>query len=135
MTNHANVARGRNIVARWLVLAEQRLEHLTELLETGRWRRYHSELSFLENLREAKAAVEIWRDLLQGGPGVQRGGLQRQRAKTAAKPPPSHVLISTETGDVAPYKVPSVVPMEDAMAPPLDIEVMAERYPLLRNAL
>ena len=135
MTHHANVARGRNIVARWFVLAEQRLEHLTELLETGRWRRYHSELSFLENLREAKAAVEIWRDLLQGGPGVQRGGLQWQRAKTAAKPLPLHVSISTETGDVAPYKVPSVVPMEDAVVPPLDIEVMAERYPLLRNTL
>jgi uncharacterized repeat protein (TIGR03809 family) len=57
------VARGRDIVARWCALAEQRLEHLTELFETGRWRRYHSELAFLENIQEAKAAVEIWRDL------------------------------------------------------------------------
>jgi uncharacterized repeat protein (TIGR03809 family) len=47
MTHQENVARGRNIVARWFVLAERRLEHLTELFETGRWRRYHSELSFL----------------------------------------------------------------------------------------
>ena len=60
----ADVARGRNIVARWCNLAEQRLEHLTELFESGRWRRYHTELEFLENIQEAKAAVATWRDLL-----------------------------------------------------------------------
>jgi uncharacterized repeat protein (TIGR03809 family) len=135
MTHHENVARGRNIVARWLALAERRLEHLTELFETGRWRRYHSELSFLENLREAKAAVEIWRDLLQGGPGVKRSGVQLQRAKSGTKPPPPQVSISAETGDVAPYRAPSVVPMEDAVVPTLDIQLMKERYPLLRNTL
>ena len=44
---------------------KQRLEHLTELFETGRWRRYHSEVALLENIQEAKRAVETWRDLLQ----------------------------------------------------------------------
>src|SRR4030088_3030465 len=63
MTHRADVARGRDVVARWCVLAEQRLEYLTELFETGRWRRYHSELAFLENIREAKTAGDIWRDL------------------------------------------------------------------------
>src|SRR5664279_5598291 len=63
MTHQLDVARGRDIVARWCDLAEQRLEYLTELFETGRWRRYHSELAFLENIQEAKSAVEIWRDL------------------------------------------------------------------------
>ena len=118
MTHHTDVERGRSIVARWFILAERRLEHLTELFETGRWRRYHSELSFLENLREAKAAVEVWRDLSQGGPGTRRGGLQLSQEKTAAKPVSSHV-----------------VPMEDAVVPTLDIELMADRYPLLRNTL
>ena len=64
MAHPADVARGRNIVARWCNLAEQRLEYLTELFETGRWRRYHTELEFLENIQEANAAVETWRDLL-----------------------------------------------------------------------
>jgi len=64
MTHRQDVARGRDIVARWCSLAERRLEHLTELFETGRWRRYHSEAAFLENIREAKAAVETWRNLL-----------------------------------------------------------------------
>ena len=43
MTHRLDVARGRDVVARWCALAEQRLEYLTELFETGRWRRYHSE--------------------------------------------------------------------------------------------
>src|SRR2546430_1558737 len=63
MTDRLDVARGRDTVARWCALAEQRLEYLTELFETGRWRRFHSELSFLENIQEAKTAVAIWRDL------------------------------------------------------------------------
>jgi uncharacterized repeat protein (TIGR03809 family) len=57
MTHRAGTA------VRWFALAERRLEYLTELFETGRWRRFHSELAFVENIREAKAAVEIWRDL------------------------------------------------------------------------
>src|SRR5580765_5635726 len=64
MAHPADVARGRNIVARWCNLAERRLEYLTELFETGRWRRFHTERDFLDNIREAKAAVETWRDLL-----------------------------------------------------------------------
>jgi uncharacterized repeat protein (TIGR03809 family) len=66
MTDRTDVARGRDIVARWSALAEQRLNYLTELYETGRWRRYHSEHDFLENIREARGAVETWRGLLNG---------------------------------------------------------------------
>src|SRR5450432_1817069 len=64
MKHRHDVARGRDIVARWCDLAEARLDYLTELFETGRWRRFHSELDFLENIQEAKSSVEIWRDLL-----------------------------------------------------------------------
>src|SRR3954471_3738166 len=63
MTHQLDLTMGRDLVARWCTLAEQRLEYLTELFETGRWRRFHTELSFLENIQEAKAAVDIWRDL------------------------------------------------------------------------
>jgi len=64
MTQRPDVARGREIIARWCSLAERRLDYLTKLYETGRWRRYHSERAFLENIQEAKAAVQTWRDLL-----------------------------------------------------------------------
>src|ERR1700709_1445193 len=63
MIHRADVAHGRDVVGGWFALAEQRLAHLTELFHTGRWQRYHGELAFLENIQEAKAAVEIWRDL------------------------------------------------------------------------
>ena len=63
MAQRMDASRGQEILYRWCALAEQRLDHLTELFETGRWRRYHSELSFLENIQEAKSAVETWRRL------------------------------------------------------------------------
>jgi uncharacterized repeat protein (TIGR03809 family) len=67
MAQRPDAARGQEraqeILDRWCALAEERLDHLTELFETGRWRRYHSELSFLENIQEAKSAVETWRRL------------------------------------------------------------------------
>jgi hypothetical protein len=65
MTHRRDVALGREIVARWCRLAEQRLQYLAELFETGRWRRFHSESAFLENIQEAKAAVEMWHELLR----------------------------------------------------------------------
>jgi uncharacterized repeat protein (TIGR03809 family) len=64
MASQLDVAKGREIVARWCNLAERRLDYLTELFDSGRWRRFHSEEAFLQNVREAKVAVEAWRDLL-----------------------------------------------------------------------
>src|ERR1700760_2414906 len=93
MTQLSDVARGRDVLARWCVLAEQRLEYLTELFETGRWRRFHSEIAFLENIREAKSAVEIWRDLstreaLPDNNAVDLSWLARPNATLPRKTPP-----------------------------------------------
>ena len=66
MTHRHDAAQGRHIAARWCALAEQRLEHLTEMFETGRWRRYYSEIAFLENIQEAKRALQTWRSLAAG---------------------------------------------------------------------
>jgi uncharacterized repeat protein (TIGR03809 family) len=63
MTHQLDVAGGREVMARWCALAEQRLEYLAELFETGRWRRFHSEHALLENIEEAKVAVKTWREL------------------------------------------------------------------------
>ena len=135
MAQPADVARGRNIVARWCNLAEQRLEYLTELFETGRWRRYHTELDFLENIQEAKAAVETWRDLLSREAaldntaidmawlsrrrttplprdvGYRQPVVQLQPAPVAAKPPrdaSADVLAALERQFAAAAEVPSV---------------------------
>jgi uncharacterized repeat protein (TIGR03809 family) len=167
MTHRVDGARGRDIVARWCNLAEQRLEHLTELFETGRWRRYHSERAFLENIQEAKAAVEIWRSLEMREAsldntaidlawlGRERSNLPRsaympapvQRlqplpAQLAADPPPrdipGDVLIALESvlaPSVEAPSMPDAPRLDDLRPPPLDLDVIQERYPLLRNAL
>jgi uncharacterized repeat protein (TIGR03809 family) len=57
-----------DIIKDWKVLAEKRLAHLSELSETGRWRRYHTEAAFLENLREAESVVKTWRALVASQP-------------------------------------------------------------------
>jgi uncharacterized repeat protein (TIGR03809 family) len=165
MTHRLDVARGRDIVGRWCALAEQRLDHLTELFETGRWRRYHSELAFLENIQEAKAAVELWRDLLMvedsrdqsaidiswlGRAGAtlpriemlpdQARRFQWQPAPAPAEPPSSVVSFSRETVHVSSEEAPSApesstAELDITQERAPDITVLHERYPLLRNAL
>jgi uncharacterized repeat protein (TIGR03809 family) len=167
MTHLGDVARGRDTVARWCNLAERRLEYLTDLFETGRWRRFHSERAFLENIQEAKAAVETWRDLMAReaapdhlmidltGAGGKRPASPRhdeigeQVALLASEPPPpivveplreipNDVLVALEIQLLDLDETPSVsdVPdLDDMPLPPLDLDVMQQRYPLLRNAL
>ena len=159
MTHRLDVARGRDIVGRWCTLAEQRLDHLTELFETGRWRRYHSELAFLENIQEAKAAVETWRDLLtreasRDNTAIDMSWLSHTRtqlprgerlrdhihrpqpAAISAKPPRSIISIVPEA-DPAPSQQTSAAPVSDhAWKLTRDIAApITERYPLLRNSL
>ena len=156
MTHQIDVARGRDTVARWCALAEQRLQYLTELFETGRWRRFHSELAFLENIQEAKTAVAIWRDLslreasrdnsavdiawlsrtgatlLRGEPLHDSGDrMQPQVAVAADRPTAAVVSIVPETAGLCAEEVPSVPAMSDAS----ERASIAERYPQLRNAL
>ena len=160
MTHRLDVARGRDTVARWCAIAEQRLEYLTELFETGRWRRYHSELAFLENIQEAKSAVEIWRGLSMREASrdntaidmswlghvrttLPRGErardqvhrLEPQPAETAAAAVASVISIVPETDTHYPQQAASVLAMADASEPSQDLTEIAARYPLLRNAL
>jgi uncharacterized repeat protein (TIGR03809 family) len=165
MTHRLDVARGRNIVARWCALAEQRLEYLTELFETGRWRRFHSETAFLENIREAKAAVETWRDLLTREASADNSAIDmswlsrvappRQAIPTPARrpalapitqPSPRPIVVrSADVGRIGSDEAPSAPLMAaPVMAAPaldntmdllLDIDAIERRYPLLRNAM
>jgi uncharacterized repeat protein (TIGR03809 family) len=165
MTHPLDAARGRNVVARWRALAEQRLEHLTELFETGRWRRYHSELAFLENIQEARAAVEIWRDLSMREASRDKSAvdiawlnrtvvtpprsrtlpgqvhrLQPQPEQVTAQPPRRDVSIAAQALHVSSYEALSVPnsgapAFEPASELTPNITAMQDRYPLLRNAL
>jgi hypothetical protein len=157
MTSQLDAARGREIVARWCNLAEQRLDYLTELFETGRWRRFYSEHAFLDNIRQAKAAVEAWRDLSsreasRDNRAIDMSWLGRGRAplpqnefrRDLGHLPPiaeipieplQEISIAPEDDDVV-SEIHSAEPLaEDAFAAVLDLATIAARYPLLRNTL
>ena len=56
-------AAGRSVVARWRILAQQRLDYLHELGASGRWKLYHTESDFLTMLQEAHTALKTWQEL------------------------------------------------------------------------
>jgi uncharacterized repeat protein (TIGR03809 family) len=61
--NHTRFAFSHDLMARGRVLAEGRMAFLTELYDTGRWRRYHNEQEFLAMVRECRAALDKWTEL------------------------------------------------------------------------
>jgi uncharacterized repeat protein (TIGR03809 family) len=79
MTHRTDDAPRREVIARWCALAEQRLNYLTEMFESGRWRRFYTEVAFLENIKEAKFAVETWRSLSM--PHLARGAAAVEPAR------------------------------------------------------
>ena len=165
MTHLGDVARGRDTIARWCNLAEKRLEHLTDMFETGRWRRFHTEQAFLENIREAKQAVETWRDLMARDAAPDHFDLDMTAARKQPEAAPTEDLLAQvaalslepepiviEPTREVPYDVlvaleiqlldvdetpeVAVAPeLDDMMLPPLDLDSIGKRYPLLHNAL
>jgi len=158
MTLQLDVADSRDIVARWCALAEQRLEYLTELFETGRWRRFHGERGFLENIQEAKAAVKTWRDLSLreasfNNAAIDMSWLGRTRTMLPREENwPDQVRLSQSVEITAEQALENsllllseVLGEEEALSTQVvdddateltpDVATIAERYPLLRNAL
>jgi uncharacterized repeat protein (TIGR03809 family) len=142
----------RDLVARWCRLAEQRLQHLTDLFESGRWRRYYGERAFLENIKEAKKAVETWRALASGqsvAHSEDPRGLPRQARESkidatplwrASAPPSDTPFVDIDLAvEEAPRHIDvDLAALEQALiAPPpaADLATMEQRYPLLRNTL
>jgi uncharacterized repeat protein (TIGR03809 family) len=165
MTHRIDVAGGRDIVGRWCALAERRLEYLAELFETGRWRRFYSERDFLENIQEAKAAVEIWRGLAtreaaldpiavnvswlgRAGATLPHGDPLRGQGHRLS-PRPSEVPVYSPSFDVALASEAGLVCADEAPSAPssdeealintlelaLNLDAIEQRYPLLRNTL
>jgi uncharacterized repeat protein (TIGR03809 family) len=132
MTHRNGAARSADVLGRWRELAEQRLEHLTELFESGRWRRYYGERAFLENIREAKVAVETWRGLstpLAIAEPIIRVTWPSAAAPQRARPPVVAPAIAPEPIEVPVAVETSAVPEEQVP----DLAGIAKRYPLLRT--
>ena len=58
------IKRAGELMERCRNLAEQRLAHMVELYQSGRWQRYYSESEFLRLTRELVAAIEAWKQLV-----------------------------------------------------------------------
>lgn len=146
-------AKGHHLVERWCTLAEARLAYLTELFDSGRWRRFHSEREFFENIQEARVSVDRWRALLADDAAVGQAeplGLPwnrlshvSQRAAVAHAPGPypastqaARLVASNDTPDhqASPARetvTPSDFDWQEALAP----AAIADRYPMLRAAM
>jgi uncharacterized repeat protein (TIGR03809 family) len=157
MTIRTDVAHGRDLLSRWCALAETRLDYLTEMFESGRWRRYYSEIAFLENIKEAKIAVETWRGLSTPGAmlgpspieiswsGPARAARMRKVepfAAAVAVGPQAELAGRDEADPVLLDEAPAVpdvdmTALEQALDNPvaLDLTAIEQRYPLLRNTL
>jgi uncharacterized repeat protein (TIGR03809 family) len=158
MTLRSDVARSRDLLACWRELAEERLEYLTEMFESGRWRRYYSEYAFLENIREAKRAVEVWRVLSASSLGSSAIGvswLAPERPAQFRKTPPRHrprivepalekpVIAKIDAAAREVLQAQAAAPFIDMIAleqamegvADADREMMEEHYPLLRHSL
>jgi len=141
MTHHLDVACGHLLATRWQHLAEQRLDYLTELFESGRWRRYYSERGFLENIQEAKTAVGTWRRLSRGPAEVDYVADNSQPSRMLATP---EAAIGAETEFVLSDEAPSVpvidlLALEQALNEPIELAFdtadIEQRYPQLRHTL
>jgi uncharacterized repeat protein (TIGR03809 family) len=138
MTHRRDVAHRPDLVARWCTLAEQRLEYLTELFKNGRWRRYYSDVAFLENIQEAKTMVALWRDLSTGqaarGENVRPAILEvKPRSAPIVVDAPREVQLAAPVELVRPSEAAAVPAPETRENVPPGFELMRERYPLLRN--
>lgn len=89
MTTPFDAERYQHALERWRVLADRRLEHMTVLYETGRWRRYFTEEEFLGVIRETKAAAEMWHRIVPVAEHEALFALAAEEAFDRTMPPPS----------------------------------------------
>ena len=79
------------------MLAERRLEHMTQLYDTGRWRRYFGEEQFLDIVRDARACVEVWRKLApQKATVAPLFAVPDEPAFVRTQPPPSPFAVESQ---------------------------------------
>jgi uncharacterized repeat protein (TIGR03809 family) len=136
MAQRLGVARGQEILERWRALAEQRLDHLTELFETGRWRRYHSELSFLENIQEAKSAVETWRRLATREAALDNSAIDISWLNSPKPVPPRrnplagyHIPPPPRRAGVIAEQTPTDAPLAPRISPEVSESVLQQAIP------
>lgn len=72
MPGEIDTERGNSLIVRWRILASRRLDHLVDLYQSGRWKLYHEEASFLQMVQEARAALKTWETLAPPDPAPDK---------------------------------------------------------------
>jgi uncharacterized repeat protein (TIGR03809 family) len=67
MTTQSDGSRYQHALIQWLDLANRRLQHLTELRDNGRYRKYYDDDQFRQVLQDSRASVDTWKRLADGG--------------------------------------------------------------------
>jgi hypothetical protein len=146
------IALPRYIFRRGCALAEGRLAYLTELFESGRWRRFHSEIDFLNNIQEAREAVDRWRAFMVDETAIP--AVMPWSAAAPVEPEPDFSLSLIYETPLAPPQMAAVEaqpvawpplrpePQRAAVVTPADLnwqrpepQALGERYPMLRAAM
>jgi len=115
MAQSSEFVRGYWIVTRWRNLAERRLAYLNELYVSGRWRRYHTEQAFVDNIRDAKRAVEAWRLL---APPAEECGCDTEASRWLSRPPREAAALSAVQTAVPPPGLPDRVGADHHLGEP-----------------
>lgn len=98
MANTGSAEHGRNVIARWRMLAERRLTYLVELYESGRWKLFYKEPDFLKIIQEARRAVKTWEQLAPQDP-VQDKVIEVAIAQAANTAIPASPFTETPSSD------------------------------------
>jgi hypothetical protein len=64
MSDSLPICMPAEIARKWHELSERRREHLVELYDSGRWKRYYSEGEFVVCMRETVGLSEAWARLV-----------------------------------------------------------------------
>lgn len=94
MTAPFDATQYQRALERWRVLADQRLEHMTLLYDTGRWKRYFTEEKFLKIIRETKDAADQWHRLASQAEHEARFMRAADEAFGRTEPVPAALLAS-----------------------------------------
>jgi uncharacterized repeat protein (TIGR03809 family) len=141
MTIPFDVERYQRALERWRVLAERRLEHMTVLYESGRWRRYFSEEEFIGVIRETRMAVDTWRRIvpehetiaaLFATPDAPLAVRSRPQPAQCAAPSPAAIAAPSPASFAPPLSAPLAAPppSQIAIQPPAPLEMPVPEPPV-----
>jgi uncharacterized repeat protein (TIGR03809 family) len=70
------------VARKWLALALRRKQHIIDIYESGRWKRYYTEAQLIDEMRASIHLCDIWAEI--AGVAPSGGALDRVRVGASA---------------------------------------------------